>query len=272
MGFKSISTLVVAALVCGSGTGYARPVQHKPVNRWIVDFADNQCVASLNFGDSKNPLFFGLKPSPLGEIMQVVVVKKAGYFESPDQLPVKIQVDNQPPLEFSMLAVGGKPGAPDNFRINLALADFAPLRTATSVTIISGGKLNETFQLVQMPALLKAMDACVADLRRHWNIDPDLKAKLRARAKGDLISLFSSNDYPGVSLQKRQGGLVGMVILIDEMGKPADCMVTQTSGSAALDTQACAIVVKRARFEPAIGEDGKPAKDSYISRIRWETP
>lgn len=263
---------VLGTLASGSTASHAAPVGHAPAERWVVNFAENQCVASLSFGDAKKPLHFALKPSPVGEIIQVVVVKNAGTFESPVQLPVKIQVDNQPPREFSMLAVAGASGKPDSFRINMTLADFAPMRTASSETLTSSGKLNETFQLVQMPALLKAMDACVADLQRHWNASEDLRAKLRSRAKANLMSIFSSDDYPGVSLQKHQAGLVGLVILIDEKGKPADCMVTQTSTSAALDTQACAIVLQRANYTPAIGEDGKPAKDSQYAKIRWEMP
>jgi TonB family protein len=86
------------------------------------------------------------------------------------------------------------------------------------------------------------------------------------------VALFSSDDYPGVSLQQRQSGLVGLVILIDERGKPADCMVTQTSNSAALDTQACAMIMQRAQYTPAIGEDGKPAKSADTAKIRWELP
>jgi hypothetical protein len=48
--------------------------------------------------------------------------------------------------------------------------------------------------------------------------------------------------------------------------------VTQTSGVAALDGQSCAKFSERARFEPAIGVDGKPAKDGHRTRIRWNLP
>lgn len=264
---------MLASLCCTAVSVQAEPTPHSSNERWVVNYADNQCVASLNFGDDKHPLILALKPSPAGDIMQLVVVKQAGFFDSPAQLPVKLRFDDQPAREFSMLAVQGSKAGPDNFRINLTLADFAPMRSANWVTISSRGKLDEKFQLVQMASLMKTMDNCVADLRRYWNIDPELKSKLRSRAKnGGLVALFSSDDYPGVSLQQRQGGLVGLVILIDEEGKPADCMVTQTSNSAALDTQACAMILRRAKYTPAVGEDGKPAKDSDTAKIRWEIP
>jgi TonB family protein len=273
MKFNPFQAVFLTFLACTAFAAQAEPTPHSSTERWVVNYADNQCVASLNFGDDKHPLILALKPSPAGDIMQLVVVKQAGFFDSPAQVPVKVRFDDQPAREFSMLAVQGNKAGPDNFRINLSLADFAPMRSASSVTITSRGKMDEKFQLVQMTPLMRTIDNCVADLRRHWNIDSDLQSKLRSRAKnGDLPALFSSDDYPGVSLQERQGGLVGLVILIDEKGKPADCMVTQTSNSAALDTQACAMIMKRAKYDPAIGDDGKPAKSADTAKIRWEIP
>jgi TonB family protein len=137
---------------------------------------------------------------------------------------------------------------------------------------MSGSKLDDSFELVQMAPLMKAMDECVADLRRHWNIEPTLRSKLRTPATTKLVPLFSTNDYPGISVRKGESGTVGVVLLIDEGGKVADCMVTETSGHAALDTQTCAVVMRRAKYTPAIGEDGKPAKGADTARIRWVMP
>lgn len=61
-------------------------------------------------------------------------------------------------------------------------------------------------------------------------------------------------------------------ILIDEKGKVADCTVTQTSGLAALDSQTCFIITSRAKFVPAVGADGNPAKHSMSPRIQWKMP
>jgi hypothetical protein len=62
---------------------------------------------------------------------------------------------------------------------------------------------------------------------------------------------------------------VTLALLIDETGKIADCTVIGTSGAASLDTQSCGMLKDRARFKPAIGLDGKPAKGSFIQRITW---
>ncbi len=48
-----------------------------------------------------------------------------------------------------------------------------------------------------MAALLKTLDGCVADLRRVWNVsNPIGPPSLKEGAKGDLGTLFNSDDYP----------------------------------------------------------------------------
>lgn len=61
-------------------------------------------------------------------------------------------------------------------------------------------------------------------------------------------------------------------MLINEAGKIASCMVTEASGQASLDAQACSILATRARFIPALGIDGKPIKSGTTTRIKWQMP
>ncbi len=118
------------------------------------------------------------------------------------------------------------------------------------------------------------IDRCLADLQQHWNINEDAKAKLRSRARSvkSLAAYFSDDDYPAMAVRKEETGTVEIALLIDETGKVADCTVTATSNVAALDAQSCALLTARAKFVPAVGADGKPAKDAFLNRIRWVMP
>ena len=66
--------------------------------------------------------------------------------------------------------------------------------------------------------------------------------------------------------------MTSMMLLIDEAGKLANCMVVGTSGYASLDAQSCAVLKERAKFVPALGIDGKPTKSGILQRIRWQMP
>jgi protein TonB len=52
----------------------------------------------------------------------------------------------------------------------------------------------------------------------------------------------------------------------------ADCSITQSSGSTALDTATCNIIRRRARYTPAKDQAGNPIAGTDSARIRWELP
>ena len=75
-----------------------------------------------------------------------------------------------------------------------------------------------------------------------------------------------------MAVDRAQGGIVEFALLVNEAGRIADCTVIASSNAPSLDAQSCAILVERARFQPAVGVDGKPVKDAVTSRITWKIP
>ncbi|MFN3389413.1 MAG: energy transducer TonB [Allosphingosinicella sp.] len=265
-----LRTSIFLTLAATSAAGAAaEPELRRPAAQWVVDFDESKCVASRKYGSEAEPIHLVLKAPPLGDVMQLAVMRE-GKNARADQLPATIGLDDGPALKTNMLRYTPSKGALRVHLLNMASADFAQVRQAKTLSIRSGG-LNETFELSQMEPLLKIMDDCVSDLREVWNVGriPGEPSTHQKRATGSLYHLFSPNDYPGVSLQQGDTGAVRFVMLVDEAGRVADCTVIETSGVAALDTQSCAVAQDRGRFEPARGADGKPAKDALIQRIVW---
>lgn len=260
---------LVASLLISSVP--ARAVEpRQPTERWVVNFDDAQCVASRNYGTVEKPLHLALKASPLGDVIQLAILRH-GIGGEAEQLDAILKIDDQPALRTTILVYKSENASLRIHRVNLRPTEFAPLRQAKSIAIQSPG-LNETFALSNMGPLLKTMEECLVDLRSVWNItDPTgTKSKLKERSKANLSAYFSNDDYPAAAFTKEQSGIVAFALLIDEAGKVADCTIVETSGAAVLDTQSCGVLEKRARFKPAIGTDGKPAKDAVIGRIRWQ--
>jgi len=255
------------ALVGGSSSQAAAPPL-APTGKWVVDFADHQCLASRNYGPPGKPLYLVLKPSPMGQVIQLSIVRKAKWGEA-IQAPVTLRIDERESIRSSMLAFTSlKDGVRINL-VNMPLEEFAPMRQAKVVSIHSAGELNESFALAQMAPLMTAIDSCVTGLQKFWNVGEANAAKLKERASANVAELFSDDDYPSVAIQNDQSGIVGYALLIDEIGKVADCMLVEISGAAMLDAQTCAVLMSRAKFKPAVGTDGKPAKDSVVGRVRW---
>lgn len=86
---------------------------------------------------------------------------------------------------------------------------------------------------------------------------------------GSLAAIVTSDDYPAEALDRNEQGTVGVLIRVDDKGAVSDCVVQESSGSAALDTQTCRLVWLRAKFKPARDKSGKAVAGTKQTRISW---
>ena len=93
-----------------------------------------------------------------------------------------------------------------------------------------------------------------------------------ARAKANLASLISADDYPADARQAGVQGTTGFKLTVGPDGLVTDCTILQSSGSASLDAASCRLMRSRARFEPARDKEGRPTSDVVTTRIAWRLP
>ena len=74
-----------------------------------------------------------------------------------------------------------------------------------------------------------------------------------SKAKGDLRTLFSANDYPVSALRAGEEGTVEAQLAIDESGRVRDCTIVRSSGSVSLDKATCDIVSASGSLSPRSG-------------------
>lgn len=252
-----------------SGPSIAGPSVLQPTGKWIVNFDAAQCVAQRSYGTEEKPLYLVLKQPPLGHVMQLAIVRK-GSAGPTAEADGDLSFDDQPSHDVSILEFGPKGAHERVYSINLPLDEFAAARTAKTLRIRGEG-INERFALSLVEPLLKVMNDCVVDLREVWNLDDEQTGPepVREDEKGDLRALFSADMYPAQALRSHQAGAVKVALLVDETGKVADCSVVETSGAAVLDAQSCVVFRDKAKFAPATGANGQPAKSGWLQRIVW---
>src|SRR5581483_2895906 len=102
---------------------------------------------------------------------------------------------------------------------------------------------------------------------------PSPPAKVEpARAKADLHSLVSNEDYPDAAQRAGEQGTTGFRLTVGTDGRVSACEVTRSSGSSTLDSATCRLMRSRARFTPAHDSSGRPMTDEVGASIRWVLP
>jgi protein TonB len=101
---------------------------------------------------------------------------------------------------------------------------------------------------------------------------PEAKKVEPARAKANLGSYVSDDDYPTSAIRAEEQGTTRFRLTIGSDGRVTNCIVTGSSGSTALDSTTCRLMQRRARFTPARDSSGAPAGDVVSNSIRWVLP
>ncbi|HEX8512512.1 MAG TPA: TonB family protein [Allosphingosinicella sp.] len=93
-----------------------------------------------------------------------------------------------------------------------------------------------------------------------------------ARAKANLASYVSDEDYPSSAARNEEQGTTRFRLAVGPDGKVKECTVTSSSGSSALDATTCKLMKQRAKFIPAKNNRGELTSDTVTSAIRWVLP
>ena len=99
---------------------------------------------------------------------------------------------------------------------------------------------------------------------------PAAKVTKAQSAKGNLQSLFGSDDYPQDALRNEETGRTVAQLTIGTDGRVTNCSVVSSSGSRSLDAATCRILKSRARFTPAKLSNGQPTTDTVTQPISWQ--
>jgi protein TonB len=92
------------------------------------------------------------------------------------------------------------------------------------------------------------------------------------RARANLGSYFSTDDYPAAALRAEAEGTTRFTLSIGPDGRVSACSVTGGSGNAALDAATCRILRSRARYTPARDQSGNPTSGTDRGSVTWRLP
>jgi protein TonB len=99
---------------------------------------------------------------------------------------------------------------------------------------------------------------------------PPHKTVSAQSAKGDLRTLFTTDDYPAAAAAAEAQGTAQAQLTIGPDGRVVGCNLIRSTGNGALDSATCNILRRRAKFTPARDSNGNPTTDTLTTPpITW---
>ena len=86
---------------------------------------------------------------------------------------------------------------------------------------------------------------------------------------GDWVS---TDDYPSAALAEDRTGITAFRLQVNAKGEVSNCEISVSSGHSDLDNATCDLVSMRARFKPAMDNQGKAVPGTYSNKVRWQIP
>ena len=247
------------------------PVPLEASGPWTVEYADSMCIVGRKFGVGQREITLGFRPGPASEYIRVAL----WLFDDSQRYKFGasiLTVDEAAPVP-ALYKRGPIPIKGMNLiQIDTTKPEIGDL-AAARILHVRADNLNLRFRLGNIAGAMKALQKCERDLLISWGMDPAALDRIETPAfHRNIVSLFSTNDYPSSAISQGEQGTVGVHFRIAADGRASDCRVVETSGSPSLDVQTCKMIVKRARFEPARTKAGEPVPSIGFQRIRWELP
>jgi TonB family protein len=237
-----------------------------PAGSWQIDYAETHCTLSMNFAAGAQTVSLGLIPmSGANQVKVALIANDRSVLRGEGEARIVVSPASTANETYMYYAFAG-PNERSTAMVKWTRTRMAELAGAKAMTV----KLRNRDIAFQIKGVTKALDAlavCERDLIKGWGFDPEPVASSPRLL--NPLEVVNPRDYPLRALEEGRGGETGFRLRIDVQGKPVECAITEKSGNNDLDASVCALVMKRARFSPAAGKDGKPIEGLFATAIVW---
>lgn len=279
----SCAATMLALAVTAQPVLAAPPAPLAPSTPWNMHYADDSCRLAREFGteDEKVTLLLdqyapgsdfdiSVLGKPTAKLAKATGTAKAGFgpglpLEEKKRLLAGTSGTNTPIIFVGRLDILNR--EKDDAGMPAPAAAIAKVREFH----VAKGSTGLTLQLGAMPAALKAISVCTADLVKLWGLDPAQQANLASRPTpvGSPGDWLRPGDYPTNSASKGEQALIHFRLMVDAEGKPTQCAIQTATQTPQIKALTCQLMMKRARFTPARDQSGAAVASYYVNLALW---
>lgn len=301
IGRGSIFFFVGAALMLAHHPARAadEPVRLNPSSGWQLEYADDSCRLARQFGGGDQPSLVVIERFQPGDALTLTVTGPFGAVRSGKDATVRFgpaegeqdksfmegEWAGTPALIFSGMRIASyteqEKEAREQLKESGQLSAYEPdpiaperERAVTFLSVDAAGAPEVVFETGSLGEPFAALRRCMDELLTHWGIDAERHKRLTRKAlPADSPGTWLRNtDYPTSLLRRGAQGIVHFRLSVDARGKVSDCHIQRSTRPEGFDEAVCEVLMRRARFKPALDAEGKPMASYYINTVRFIIP
>ena len=246
-----------------------------PTSPWSVEYAESACVLSRSFGGTPNaPIAtLQLKPSSFAKTAFLTFVTNTSRRKPPVQRLATVGFlpsGRKERVEYWLKWASKPPRQSMDFHMEADL--LKSLYSSDSMSVTLEGDMLLDVTNMKIAGALGALRSCQDDLLRKWGLDPTIIDRIATPAvplRGGFVRWLKPSDWPADAIRARVSGRSLIAWKIKADGKPAECRIITSSGHRSLDVMACAVVIERGAYTPALDHAGQPMTTYETQNVTW---
>lgn len=291
MGEPRIIGVVVAlaaALVAASAPARAaeEPLKLPPSSDWVVDRDDDSCAVRRTFRTPADQALLEFRQHGPGDGFQVLITSTT--LDASGKAPrVRFEPDTrfyQPDGGlFYRISKGVAILYRDSLRPNDLSAEEAESwreadwdtreRQITALSVKEGFERPIVLRTGAFDRPMAALRECMAALLERWGVDAGVQAALSRPARpldmDDWRKRVQAR-YPLVG-SGRRSGVSNIRLVVGADGRPTSCIPNKDTLDRSFDEHTCEVMMRHARFEPALDANGRPAASFWTTTVTYMT-
>lgn len=250
---------------------------------WVADYDVNRCRMIGHFGEGGDEITAIFTRRDMRDWFDLTLQgKRLAPLTKGGNAKIRLRFGTGGELEEAVGLTGNLDGVPMimlPFRRLDGLRPTAesPIDTLPAITSAQEKQISDLtvaakwhpfrLQLGSMGPVMAEMRRCIDKLVAYWGYDAAALASARRAVtpKGSIGSWITANDYPDKSAWSGKQGYWAARLDIDESGTVTACHVLDETRPAEFAALACKLLVKRAKFEPALDRSGNAIKSFYAT-------
>ena len=255
-------------VVCGqTAAATEQPLIASPIDQWKLSYDQDSCSLTRHFRFDEDT--FALEMTRYTQFDSYDTKIFASALERRKRSPVTAFASPETEREHEyFFNLHGSEW--DGIRIFLTPKsieqDIADPGTTVPLHVRDAFSKDFTLELESLGEAVAALNNCLDDLVTSWGLDPAKQRALSKRIPNDgrwddwMIAFLKRTE----SATRNAGSTTTRIrFIVDPDGKPESCKLLDVPEDNSAAQAACDKALKRAKFEPALDEEGKPAS-SYI--------